>query len=90
MDDIKHPNDFPPLTIEQICDLAEAVREDFGPGLSWARFDDKLAMLLEDILGFEAAQVDARLIESAWTIYIGPRSNLEASTRAPVQLPFHR
>ncbi|RQY45884.1 hypothetical protein DF113_05145 [Burkholderia stagnalis] len=30
MDDIKYHNNFRPLTIDQIRDLAAAVREDFG------------------------------------------------------------
>lgn len=54
MDNTRHYDDFPPLTIDQIRNLAEAVREDFGPGLSRAGFNDKLAMLLEDVPGFEA------------------------------------
>ncbi|ELW9526732.1 hypothetical protein SIO92_000966 [Burkholderia cenocepacia] len=76
MDDIQHPNDFPPLTIEQIRDLTTAVREDFGGDLSRAAFTEKLLLLLEDVPGFEAGQVDARLIESAWAIYSGRPSQL--------------
>ncbi|MCV9916847.1 MULTISPECIES: hypothetical protein [Burkholderia] len=54
MDDIRHHKDSLPLTTEQIRDLAEAVREDFGPGLSRAGFTDNLLFLLEDVPGFEA------------------------------------
>ncbi|MCO8323086.1 hypothetical protein ABEG10_04560 [Burkholderia cenocepacia] len=76
MDDIKHPNDFPPLTVDQIHDLTTAVREDLGGDLSRAAFTEKLLLLLEDVPGFEAGQVDARLIESAWAIYSGRPSEL--------------
>lgn len=34
MDDIQHPNDFPPLTIEQFGDLIATVREEIGKRLS--------------------------------------------------------
>ncbi|KWE61150.1 hypothetical protein WL76_03445 [Burkholderia ubonensis] len=66
MDDTQHPTNFPPLTIEQIRALAVAVREGFGPGLSRAAFIDCMLLLLEDMLGFEAGDMDARCIESAW------------------------
>ncbi|KWD88379.1 hypothetical protein [Burkholderia ubonensis] len=69
MDNTKRQNDFPRLTTDQILDLAEAVREDFGDDLSRADFTESLLMLLEDIPGFEAGEVDARLIESAWAMY---------------------
>ncbi|TGN94562.1 hypothetical protein [Burkholderia sp. USMB20] len=69
MDDIQRPDDFPPLTIEQIRELAMAVREDFDSDLSRADFTENLLMLLEDIPGFETDQVNARRIESAWAIY---------------------
>ncbi|HDR9248453.1 hypothetical protein [Burkholderia vietnamiensis] len=69
MDDTKHPNDFPPLTIEQIRELSTAAREDFGGKLSRADFTESLLMLLEDVAGFEVGDVDARFIESAWAMY---------------------
>ncbi|MFB5150947.1 hypothetical protein WJH60_15245 [Burkholderia orbicola] len=72
MNDIQHLNDFPPLAIDQICDLAAAVCEDCGGKLSRADFTENLLTLLEDIPGFEAIDVDVRLIESAWAIYISP------------------
>ncbi|ARK53202.1 hypothetical protein BOC36_08700 [Burkholderia pseudomallei] len=75
MDDIKHPYDFPPLTIDQMRDLAAAVCDDFGSGLSRAIFTEELLIFLEDVPGFEAGQVDARLIESAWAIYSGRPPN---------------
>ncbi|MBH9659405.1 hypothetical protein JAO05_30460 [Burkholderia pseudomallei] len=71
MDDIKHPNDFPPLTIGQIHNLATAVRDDFGGKLSRAEFIESLLMLLDDVPGFEACDVDETLIESAWATYSG-------------------
>ena len=76
MDETQHPNNFPTLTNEQICELATTVRDDFGGDLSREAFTEKLLLFLEDVPGFEAAQVDARLIESAWTIYSGRRSEL--------------
>ncbi|WP_175866081.1 hypothetical protein [Burkholderia contaminans] len=71
MDDIKHPNDFPPLSSGQIHDLATAVREGFGGDLSREAFTEKLLLFLEDVPGFEAGDVDARLIESIWETYSG-------------------
>ncbi|MFP3506301.1 hypothetical protein [Burkholderia sp. SIMBA_062] len=61
MDDTQHHNDFPPLTIDQICDPGAAVREDFGDELSRADFTENLLMRLEDIPGFELGEVDAKL-----------------------------
>ncbi|HDR9878400.1 TPA: hypothetical protein QDE50_15265 [Burkholderia cenocepacia] len=69
MNNIQRPNDFSPLTIDQIRDLAIAIREDFGGDLSRADFTESLLMLLEDVPGFEVDNVDARLIESAWATY---------------------
>lgn len=69
MDDIQHPNNFRTLTNEQVCDLATAVRDDFGGDLSREAFTEKLLLLLEDVPGFEASDVDARFIESAWATY---------------------
>ncbi|MGU7842035.1 hypothetical protein ACV22V_21455 [Burkholderia sp. AW33-5] len=69
MDDTQHPNNFPLLTIEQLLDLAIAVREDFGGDLSRTDFAESLLMLFENVPGFEASRVDARLIESAWATY---------------------
>ncbi|MFD1555411.1 hypothetical protein ACFSHT_07170 [Paraburkholderia silviterrae] len=71
MDDSQHRNIFPPLTSEQIRELATAVRDDFGPSLSRAIFIDHLLMLLEDVPGFEAGGITTSLIESAWVGYAG-------------------
>jgi hypothetical protein len=38
MDDTQHPANFPPLTIEQICELAAAIRDVFGGNLSRESF----------------------------------------------------
>jgi len=76
MDETQYPNNSVTLTNEQIYELATAVRDDFGGDLSREAFTDKLLLFLEDVPGFEAAQVDARLIESAWTIYGGRWSEL--------------
>ncbi|ABN82881.1 MULTISPECIES: hypothetical protein [Burkholderia] len=75
MIDIQHRDDFPPLTIDQIHDLATAVREDFGGTLSRADFTESLLSLLEDVPGFEAADLDARLVELAWATYSGRPPN---------------
>ncbi|VWC41067.1 hypothetical protein BLA13014_06889 [Burkholderia aenigmatica] len=74
-DDIQHPNDFPTLTNEQICELAAAVCDDFGGDLSRAAFIEKLWLLVEDVPGFEAGEVDAGLIESMWAAYSGRPPN---------------
>ncbi|AOJ37227.1 hypothetical protein WJ23_04605 [Burkholderia lata] len=62
---------FCSCTIEQIRDLAMAVREGFGPGFSRAALIDCILLLLEDIPGVKAGNVEERLIELAWAIYIG-------------------
>ncbi len=49
MDDTEHPDCFPPLTVEQICELAAAIREVFGGTLSRESIADKLLMFLEDV-----------------------------------------
>ncbi|MBP0608395.1 MULTISPECIES: hypothetical protein [Burkholderia] len=76
MDNTLHFDDLTLLTIDRVCDLTTAVREDFGGDLSRAAFTEKLLLLLEDVPGFEAGEVDARLIESAWAIYSGRPSEL--------------
>ena len=75
MNDTQHPNDFPTLTNEQICELAAAVCDDFGGDLPRAAFMEKLRLLLEDVPGFEAGKVDERFIELAWTTYSGRPPN---------------
>ncbi|HGL5076063.1 hypothetical protein [Burkholderia multivorans] len=69
MNDTKHPNDFPPLTIEQIQGLAESIQDAFGNDFSRAEFTNHLLALLEDVPGFETGDVPAALIESAWAEY---------------------
>ncbi|WP_322015527.1 hypothetical protein [Paraburkholderia sp. J12] len=69
MDDTQHHDDFPPLTIEQIRELAEAIREVFGGNLPRTEFADKLMMFLEDVPGYESCEVAAALVESAWVMY---------------------
>lgn len=71
MNDTQHPNDLPTLTNEQICELAAAVRDDFGGDLSREAFTEKLLLFLEDVPGFEAGKVDERFIELAWMTYSG-------------------
>lgn len=66
VDESQYPNNFPTLTNEQICELATAVCDDFGGDLSRAAFTEKLRLLLEDVTGFEAGEVDAGFIESMW------------------------
>ncbi|MBF3549990.1 hypothetical protein ISF72_01965 [Burkholderia pseudomallei] len=76
MGDIQHPNNFRTLTNEQVCELATAVRDDFGGDLSREAFTEKLLLFLEDVPGFEAGDVDARFVESAWAICTGRPSEL--------------
>lgn len=71
MDDLQHPKNFRTLTNEQVCELATAVRDDFGGDLSREAFTEKLLLFFEDVPGFEAGDVDARLIESTWATYSG-------------------
>lgn len=66
MDDTRHPNNFPPLTIEQIRELAHAIREVFGSNLPRMDFTDKLLLFLEDAPGYETDAVGTSLIDSAW------------------------
>ncbi|MBU9389949.1 hypothetical protein KTE71_20800 [Burkholderia multivorans] len=51
MDDTQHPNDFPPLTPEQIQGLAESesIRASFGGNFTRAAFVNHLLALLEDL-----------------------------------------
>jgi hypothetical protein len=69
MDDTEHPDNFPPLTIEQIRELAAAIRELFGSDLSRTEFTDKLLLFLEDVPGYESGEDAAALITSAWAEY---------------------
>lgn len=63
MDDTQHPASFPPLTIEQICELTAAIREVFA---------DKLLMFLEDVPGYESGENAMALIAAAWAEYARP------------------
>lgn len=69
MDESQYPNNFRTLTNEQVCELATAMRDDFGGDLSREAFTEKLLLFLEDVPGFEAGDLDARLIESTWATY---------------------
>lgn len=69
MNENRRQDTFPPLTIEQIRDLAAAVREDFGGNLSRVDFTESLLMLLEDVPEFEGGEVPPSLIESTWGEY---------------------
>lgn len=71
MDDIRHYSDFPPLTADQIRDLAAALRDVFGSNLSREQFSDKLLMFLEDVPGYEFGGASSSLIASAWAAYGG-------------------
>ncbi|AXK64741.1 hypothetical protein [Burkholderia sp. IDO3] len=70
MNDTQQQNDFPPLTIDQIRDLAAAIREDFGGSLSRAGFTDSLLMLLENVPEVKAGEVSTSLIDPAWDEYV--------------------
>jgi len=69
MDDTEHPDTFPPLTIEQIRELAAAIGEIFGSNLPRMDFTDKLLLFLEDVPGYETDAADTSLIDSAWAEY---------------------
>jgi len=69
MDDIEHPDNFPPLTIEQIRELAAAIRDVFGSNLPRMDFTDKLLLFLEDVAGYETDAAGTSLIDSAWAEY---------------------
>jgi hypothetical protein len=73
MNDTQHHDDFRPLTIDQIRDLAAALREVFGGNLTQADFADKLRMFLEDVPGYESGEASSSLIESAWAEYAAHR-----------------
>ncbi|HHX4054601.1 MAG: hypothetical protein ACN6QT_33630 [Burkholderia contaminans] len=76
MDESQYPNNFRTLTNEQVCDLAAAVREDFGGNLPRADFAESLLLLLEDVPGFEmGGGADEGFIELAWTTYSGRPPN---------------
>ncbi|WP_257139777.1 hypothetical protein [Burkholderia sp. MSMB1826] len=59
MDDIKHHDDFPPLTADQIRDLVESIQDAFGNDFSRAVFANHLLALLEDVPGYETGDVPA-------------------------------
>ncbi len=69
MNDIRHPSNFPPLTTEQIRELAASIRDVFGSSLSPESFADKLLMFLEDVPGYESGENSIDLIASAWAEY---------------------
>lgn len=69
MDDTEHPNNFPSLSVEQIRDLAAAIREVFVSNLSREPFADKLLMFLEDVPGYASGENATALIASAWAEY---------------------
>ncbi|MFM0420031.1 hypothetical protein [Paraburkholderia aromaticivorans] len=71
MNDTQCHGDFPPLTIEQIRELAAALRDVFGSNLSREQFNDRLLMFLEDVPGYESGGAPLSLIESAWAAYGG-------------------
>ncbi|MDI9700132.1 hypothetical protein QM312_29760 [Burkholderia cenocepacia] len=70
MNTIRHSDEFPPLTIEQIHELSTAVRETFDGKLSRAAFTASLLLLLEDVPGFEVGEISTSLIDEAWVVYI--------------------
>jgi hypothetical protein len=73
MNDTRYQGDLPPLTADQICDLAAALRDVFGSNLSRAQFADRLLMFLEDVPGYESGEASSALIGSAWTEYAAHR-----------------
>lgn len=57
------------LTEEQENFLADVVAEQFGKTLDFARFADALAMICEDIAGFEAGP-DVHVVRRIWAAYV--------------------
>lgn len=57
MDDTKHYSDLPPLTIDQVRELAATIREIFGGNVPRTGFADRLLMFLEDVPGYESAKL---------------------------------
>jgi hypothetical protein len=73
MDNDQHHNEFPPLTADQIRELADVIREVFGGNLSRTDFTDKLLMFLEDVPGYESGEVAVAVVESVWAEYVDRR-----------------
>lgn len=73
MNDTQRRNNFPPLTIEQIRELAVAIREVFGSNFSRTEFADKLLLFLDDVPGYESGEDGAAMITSAWAEYTDRR-----------------
>jgi hypothetical protein len=69
MDDTQHSRNSPPLTAEQIRDLAASIREVFGSNLSRESFADNLLTFLEDVPGYESGENAMALVEPAWAEY---------------------
>jgi hypothetical protein len=69
MDDTEHPDNFPPLTIEQIRELVESIQDAFGNDFSRAVFRNHLLALFEGVPGYETGDVPEALIELAWALY---------------------
>ncbi|MCT7310085.1 hypothetical protein N5J06_03960 [Ralstonia sp. CHL-2022] len=57
------------LTQEQENFLADVVAEQFGKTLDFAPFADALAMICEDIAGFEAGP-DVHVVRRIWAAYV--------------------
>ncbi|MBU9578562.1 hypothetical protein KTE26_08920 [Ralstonia mannitolilytica] len=57
------------LTQEQESFIADVVAEQFGKTMGFARFADALAMICEDIAGFEAVpSID--VVRRIWAAYV--------------------
>ncbi|WKZ85963.1 hypothetical protein N5B55_03120 [Ralstonia pickettii] len=56
------------LTQEQENFLADVVAEQFGKTLDFVRFADALAMICEDIAGFEGGP-NAGIVQRIWGVY---------------------
>ncbi len=67
------------LTTDQIQDLASIVLEECGSCLSYDELTDEIALLLEDIAGFETASDDAvrQVINQASSYYHAIRNQHE-------------
>lgn len=59
------------LTADQIEQLANAILDDHGPGLTQTQFNDVMLALLEDIAGFEVISQRrlGRILRTMWSVY---------------------
>lgn len=59
------------LTTEQMQQLVDVIKEEFGTGMTLEEFTNALLGLLEDIAGFETTKQSTlnKLIQQLWSQY---------------------